>query len=311
MSRMCTLHELALAQATKQPGMVDSITEDAPILDSLKWIAASHKLWNVAEKLTDIKGAAFTELDAPLAVMTTSSDLVSTDLSVMGGVMEVPTDRAAKFGGPEKYFADRQDRILREAGMTTEKKIVKDCFLKAAVWHKNMRDAGGPGEGWFILAVRFDDLANVGLFDPDQFAQGRLLNISVPYGGQEHYLRGEGYEKVLGYSVVYRGHFGWQILDGKRTCAGIVNIDREHAPTVAMLDDMLADVRAQAGNTVIICGPRAKIYGINPHKEKHVQLVNNDSEIKTLIDVWNGIPIVTSHNINYTLAHQTQGISKN
>lgn len=305
MSRMCTLHEIAIEMATKQPGMVDSLTEDSPVLGTFKWISASHKLWNVAEKLTDIKGAAFTELDAPLPVMGTSSDLITTDLSVMGGVMEVPSDRAAKFGGPEKYFGDRQERILREAGMTTEKKIVEDCFYRAATSVKNLRDAGGQGEGWWILGVRFDDLGNVGLFDPDQFDQGRLLRIEVPYAGAEHYLRGPGYEGVLGYSVVYRGHFGWQMLDASRCCSAIVNIDKEHFPTVDMLDDMLADIRAANGNTYIFCGPRAKIYGIHPHKEKHVQLVNNDANINSLIDSWNGIPIITSHNINYKHKHIT------
>ncbi len=310
MSRMCTLHELAIAQATKQPGMVDSLTEESPILSMFKWIPASHKLWNVSEKLTEVAGAAFTELDAPLPVMGTSTDLVTTSLSVMGGVMEVPSDRAAKFGGPEKYFADRQDRILREAGMTTEKKIVNDCFFRAAQAAGNLRDAGGSGNGWWIVGVRFDDLANVGLFDPDQFDQGRLLRIEVPYAGSEHYLHGPGYAGVLGYSVVYRGHFGWQILDARRTCAAIVNIDKDHCPSVAMIDDMLADIRAQAGSTYLFCGPRAKIYGINPHKDKHVQLVNGDTEAKTWIDTWNGIPVVTSHNINTRLKHVTEGIRK-
>lgn len=310
MSRMSTLHEIAMAQATKQPGMVDSVTEDAPILEAFKWIPASHKLWNVAEKIVDIQGAAFTELDAPLPVMGTSSDLVTTDLSVMGGVMEVPSDRAAKFGGPEKYFADRQERILREAGMSCEKKIVNDCFFNAAKAAGNLRDAGGEKGGWWIVGVRFDDLSNIGLYDPDQFDQGRLLRIEVPYAGAEHYLHGPGYEGVLGYSVVYRGHFGWQILDARRTCAAIVNIDKEHYPSVAMLDDMLADIRAQAGSTYIFCGPRAKIYGIHPHKEKHVQLVNGDTEAKTWIDTWNGIPIVTSHNINTTRQLITTGIRK-
>ncbi|MCM1237496.1 MAG: hypothetical protein NC489_46110 [Ruminococcus flavefaciens] len=309
MSRMCTLHELAIAVANKQPGMVDSLTEDSPILDSFKWIPATHKLWNVAERLTDIKGAAFTNLDAPLPIMGTSTDLVTTHVQVMGGMMEVPSDRAAKFGGPEKYFADRQDRILREAGMTCEKKIVNDVFFTGAQRVKNLRDAGGPADGWWMVAVRFDDLMNVGIYDPDQFDQGRLLNIEVTYAGSEHLLSGPGYEGVLGYSVAYRGHFGWQMIDAKRVVAGIVNIDKDNHPTISMIDDMLADIRASVGNTFIYCGPRAKIYGINPHKEEHVQLVNSDNEAKTWIDTWNGIPIITSHNINTKRQHITAGIT--
>lgn len=311
MPRMCTLHEIAIAQATKQPGMVDSLTEESPILATFKWIPASHKLWNVAESLTDIHGASFTELDSPLPFMSTSSDLVTTDLCVMGGIMEVPSDRAMKFGGPEKYFADRQDRILKEAGMKTEKHIVDEMFFRAAQENKNLRDAGGPNGGWWLAAVRYDDLSNVGLYDPDQFDQGRLLTIDVPYAGAEHYLHDEKYQGVLGYSVVYRGHFGWQLLDGKRTCAAIVNIDKKNFPTIAMIDDMLADVRADSTNTFIFCGPRAKIYGINPHKQEHVQLVNADNEMKSWLDTWNGIRVITSHNINYARPLIKSGIRNN
>lgn len=299
MPRMCTLHEIAMAQATKQPGMVDSLLEDSPILSTFKWIPATHKLWNVAEKLTEIKGAGFVQLDSKLPYMSTSSDLITTDLHVMGGIMEVPSDRAMKFGGPEKYFADRQDRILKEAGMSTEKHIVEEMFFRAARLNRNLRDAGGPDGGWWICATRYDDLANVGLYDPDQFDQGRLLSITVPYAGSEHYLHDPNYAGVLGYTMVYRSHFGWQILDGKRTCAAIVNIDKDHYPTVAMIDDMLADIRADTSNTYLFCGPRAKIYGIHPHKEEHVHLVSGETNAQTYIDTWNGIKIITSHNINY------------
>ena len=76
---MVTLHEIAVKHAKKQTGMVDSLTEEAPILGHVKWKAASHGLWNVAEKLTDIEGPAFVAPDAPLPQLSVSSDLVTTD----------------------------------------------------------------------------------------------------------------------------------------------------------------------------------------------------------------------------------------
>lgn len=310
-ANMQTLHEIALKFAKKQAGMVDSLTEEAPILGKVKWTAASHGMWNVAEKLTDIEGAAFVEPDAPLPFMTTSTDLVHTDLHVMGGRLEVPTQRAKKFGGPVKYFARKQDVILKKAGMDTERQIVLQNWLRGArsVREKgrptNLYDAKGTGPGWFILAVRFDELANVGLYDPDQFDSGRLLKIDFPYGGQEHYLKGPGYEGVLGYSVVYRGNFGFQMLDAARTVAAIVNIDETHKPTPAMIDDMLAQVRAQPGSTYIFTSPRGKIYGINPYKTDNVQLAGSEKNADTRIETWGGIGIVTSHNFTERLDNIT------
>ncbi len=305
MSSMQTLHEIAIKHAKKQAGMVDSLTEESPILAHVKWKAASHGLWNVAERLTDIQGAGFTEPDAPLPYMSASTDLVHTDLHVMGGTMEVPTQRAKKFGGATKYFAERQNHILKKAGMDTERQLVFMNWLKGAQDEKNLFDAKGTGQGWFILAVRFDELSNVGLYDPDQFDSGRLLKIDFPYNGAEHYLHSPKYEGVLGYSVTYRGNFGYQMLDAKRTVAAIVNIDETHKPSADMIDDLLATVRSRPGTTYLFTSPRGKIYGINPYKVENVQLANNDTEAKTRIETWNGISIVTSHNIAEKIAHVT------
>ncbi|MCR5258690.1 MAG: hypothetical protein K6E40_11105 [Desulfovibrio sp.] len=302
-SNMLTLHEIAMKHAKKQPGIVDDLTEEAPILDRMKWKASTHGLWNVAEKLTDVTGPAFVKPDAPLPEMNVSSDLMHVDLNIMGGVMEVPSERARKLGGPMKYFADKQPTILKKCGMDTEIQIVKENWLKAAVKEKTLYDAGGSGKGWFILAVRFDPEVNVGLYDPQQFDSGRLLKITFPYGGEEHYLHTPGYEGVLGYSVVYRGNFGWQILDAKRTCAAIVNIDETHKPTPAMIDDMLATVRAQPGSTHLVTSHKGKIYGINPYKLEHVELSNGDTDAKTKIETWGGIDILTSYNLTEKIPH--------
>lgn len=299
MSRMCTLHEIAMQFANKQPGMVDALTEAAPVLDMMKWIPSTHGLWNVAEKLTEIEGPGWVMPDSPMPPMHVGSDLVHTDLHVMAGKMEVPTQRAIKFGGAAKYFADRQDAILKRAGMDVEKRIVKDNWFKAAKDSNNLRDAGGNG-GWYLLAVRFDDLSNVGLYDPDQFDTGRLLKISMPYGGEEHYLIGKKYEGVLGFTITYTGNFGWQILDAPRTCAAIVNIDNDNIPTAMMIDDMLADIRADTGSTYLICHPKCKNHAINSYKKDYVQLTNSDTDAKTRIETWNGISILQTYNVEKT-----------
>ncbi|MBO4300838.1 MAG: hypothetical protein J5861_04460 [Desulfovibrio sp.] len=303
MSMMQTMHEISVELANKQPGMIDDLTEDAPILKMFKWNPATHGLWNLAEKLNEITSPGFVHFDAPLPQLNVSSDLVTTELQKMGGVMEVPTDRAMKFGGPAKYFARKQPYILKKAGMDAEQQIVLKVLLRGALMEKNVFDAGGTGKGWFMLACRFDPELNVGLYDKDQFAQGRLFNISFPYDGAEHYLRSKKFEGVLGYSCVYRAHFGYQLLDARRTVAAIVNIDEKHHPTVNQIDEMLAQVRAQPGSTHLFMGPKARIYGINPYKHENVQLANNDTDAKTRVETWNGISLTTSYNIDDQLDH--------
>lgn len=308
MSRdMLTLHEIALKYAKKQPGIVDDLTEDAPVLKHILWQGSTHGMWNVAEKYTDVDGVGFVKPDTPLPTMQVSSDLVHTDLGILGGKMVVPSDRALSMGGVQKYVADRQSVILRDAGMTAEKQIIFDYWLRAAKKDGTLYDAKGTAKGWFILAVRFEKGVNCGLYDPAQFDTGRLLKISFTNDGAEHTIATGEYRGVVGYEVLYRGRFGYQILDPKRTVAAIVNIDETNKPTTAQIDDMIAQVRGTPGSTYLVMSPRAKIHGINPYKTENVQLANNDTDAKTRVETWNGISILTSYNIMDKIEHVTVG----
>ena len=93
-----TLKEIALEKAKKRPELVDYLTEEAPILTLLKWIPATHGLWNVEEVLDEITGASFTDLGAPLPTMQAETQLRQTYVSLMGGEIEVSKDKAAQFG---------------------------------------------------------------------------------------------------------------------------------------------------------------------------------------------------------------------
>ena len=115
-----TLKEIALEKAKKRPELVDYLTEEAPILALLKWIPATHGLWNVEEVLDKITGASFTDLGAPLPTMQAETQLRQTYVSLMGGEIEVSKDKAAQFGGAKQYFARRENAFYRQAGMDTE-----------------------------------------------------------------------------------------------------------------------------------------------------------------------------------------------
>lgn len=300
---MTTLHEIAVEKAKKQPGMVDSLTEKAPILDRVKWTAATHNLWNVAEVLTDIKGAGYSKIDGVLPIMSASSDLQRVDLLEMGGIMECPTNKANEFGGPDKYFAKMQPFLLADAGMRVERQIIVENWLKAAISVQNTINAGGTGAGWFLLAVRFDENHNVGLYNPNQFVQGRFFNITPINGGKEDYLHSPGYEGVLGYAVAYRCIFGYQILDAKRTCAAIVNIDEKHHPTDIQINELLAMVRYDQKNTILVISPFGKIHAFDSLKGQYLQMANGDTDAKIFLMTWAGIPILTSHNISDKIDH--------
>lgn len=298
---MQTLKEISAELANKQPGMVDSVTEDAPVLAECKWTAATHGMWNAAEVVSDITGPGFVEANAPLPTMSVDSDIVQTHVSIMGGEVEVSVTTAARFGGPEKYFSKRQDALLKQAGMDTESRLYYNYFLKAALACGNVVDAGGVAGAdaetglSSLVFVRFDQDANVGIYDPAQFDSGRLLKIDPINGGNKYHMRSK--PGVLGYGVSYMGRFGWQLLSPEKTVAAVVNISEAKRPSVEMLAKAINMVRGTPKNTRILCNPLTATYVFGALKSERLDMSVGDVNLNIDVKQFGDIPIIKSYNI--------------
>ena len=290
-----TLHEIALDKARKRPELVDFLTEEAPILTLLKWIPATHGLWNVEEVLDNIKGASFTELGAPLPTMNAETQLRQTFVNLLGGELEVSKDKADQFGGAQKYFARRENAFFRQAGMDTELAIWRDYWRRAALKHKLVTKCGATQNAYTVMVVRFDQENNIGIYDPAQFHQGRLLDPSPINGGNLYHLRSQ--TGVLGYGVEYRGRFGWQLIQPERAVHAFVNVDAEHLPTLAQIEDAIAAVHGTAANTFIFGHHKIVQKTFSAIKQADVMYVNTDNTIQTVVGAVNGVRIVGSYNL--------------
>lgn len=292
-----TLKELSDHYAKKQPHMVDQITEEAPILSRIKFEAASHGLWNAYEESSEIKGAAMVEMNAPLPTVDTTSQLKKIDLSIWGGEIEVPEDKAQMFGGKEKYFSKKMPRILRQSGMSAERAIVYDNWRKYALDNKLVKSAGATSDGCYtILAVREVPGETIGLYSPEGWKQGAMFDISPINGGSLYKFQKGPHEGVLGYGMRLKAYFGYQIAN-KKTVAAIVNIKSAHLPTPGMIDDMLASVRATSASTKLFM--HARVLGfLNEYKADKLRVETGAKDLDRSFTHWNGIEIVTSYNFD-------------
>ena len=299
MARMETLREIAVSHAKKMPGMVDSLLEEAPILERLKWKASTHGLWNMTEALTDVVGPGFVNMNAELPSVGASSGLEKVDLQIMGGTMEAPDDTLNQAGGPGKYFSDKQPRVLKKAGNDTEKNLYYNNWRAYALDNraKQVINAGGTGTALgSIVIVRLDELGCTGLYDQSCFAQGTLLKVEPINGGNLYALMDPKYKNVLGRGVMLKGYFGWQLMD-PRCVSAIVNIDMATPVTPTMLADAIDMARGKPGNTFIFCAPRVYTHAISPNKTANIVVKVEDKKISTEVNDVDGIPIVTSHNL--------------
>lgn len=294
-----SLYEIALGPDKSQRAVVDAITCEAPILRDLPMEPSSHGLWNIYESMKDITGGDLVDLDAPLPKVSAESELKQTDLSIIGGEMEVGEDTARKLGGPVSYFAKKATPVLRKTGMSAERSLLYDNFRAFAIRSGNIQSAGGTGtRNYSILCVHYVPGEITGVYDPAGFGNGKTFDLT-PIAGGELYKNAEG---RLVYGMRLKTYFGVQLANPDYVSA-IVNCDIDSDtssartfPTMRQMDKLLIDARA-GQNTFIFCHPAVKAYLGTTCKLEHMTLVSGNG-FSTQIDAWNGVPIITSFNFD-------------
>ena len=295
---MPTLYEIATTAKGNQQTVVDAITCEAPILREIPMEESSHGLWNIYENMTGVTGGDLVELDAKLPSVGVESELKQTDLSIIGGEMEVGEDTARKMGGPANYFARKATPVLRKTGMSAERRVLYDEFLDFALTNKNVISAGGSeNQNYTILCVHYVPGEITGVYDAQGFGDGKTFDLA-PIAGGNLYKNASG---QLVYGMRLKTYFGLQLANPDYVAA-IVNCDiandAENArtfPTAMMIDDLL--VNAKAGqNTFLFCHPKVKSYLGSTCKLERLSIQNN--QFSTQVDAWNGVPIITSFNFD-------------
>jgi hypothetical protein len=230
-------------------------------------------------------------MDAPLSDINYSTELKKVDLKIMGGKMFVPEVKAQQYGGKEKWFAKRTPAAMKKLGMDSESAIIYNNLRPFALDSGNKINAGGTGNtNYSIMAVRWESGETCGLYNPDGFGQGALINTLALYGGNLYERRSDG---VNGYGVRLLGYFGIQLLNPK-TVAGIFNVTSAKMPTEMQIDDMLDMARADAANTMIICHPKAVGFMSEVGKGQRYQMDSKDDNVKRRIKYWDDIPIIST-----------------
>lgn len=287
-----TLAELNIAHAKKQPELLDFLTEDTPVLNKIKFEVATHGMWNVYEKLNQIHGAGFVDMNAKLAKMGLDTKLEKVDLSIIGGELFVAEDTAANFkGGADGYFASKTPILLKDAGQTTERKLIYDNLLRFALENGKAVSAGGANDNCYSM-IAFRQIAgqNCGLYNPKAFKNGAGLDVTKIYNGGLYHNE----DGVLGYGLRFKGYYGFQLANPEGVSA-IVNIKKGSIPTEEQIDDMLDDVRAKPNDTIICCHPKVLSF-LNKYKGNILQANANDNNMNRGFLAWNNIPFVTSRN---------------
>lgn len=284
-----TLKELAVALSQKQEHYVNSLTEESPILDSMHFEPSTHGLWNAYEEVSKINGAEFVDINQPLPEMQVDSDLKKIDLSILGGEIFLPEDKASVIGTGE-YFSRKIPVLLKHAGQTAEKKIIYDNFLPYAIENGKAVSASAAADCYSMVTVRYVEGEVTGLYSAKNLNTHGILDAR-PINGAQLYKNANG---LLGYGVRIKGYIGVQLANPDAVSA-IVNINAENIPTAEQIDNMLIDAKASPANTFILCHPKVLSF-LSKYKGNVLHTAASDFDLNRSFMAWNGIRFITSYN---------------
>ena len=286
-----TLKEVAVMLSKKQEHYVNSLTEESPILDNMRFEASTHGLWNAYEEVASINGAGFVDINQPLPEMEVDSNLKKIDLSILGGEIFLPEDKGSVIGVGQ-YFSKKVPVLLKHAGQTAEKKIIYDNFIPYAVSNGKAVSAGGSENCYSMVAVRYVDGEVTGLYSSKNINRFGILD-STPINAGALYKNADG---VLGYGLRLKGYIGMQLAN-PNAVAAIVNITADNIPTAEQIDNMLVDAKATPSSTFIYCHPKV-LSMLNKYKGNVLQASSLDFDVNRSFMAWNGISFITSYNFN-------------
>lgn len=295
MAGALTLREINSKFAKKAPELVDYLTEDSPILDSALYEATTHGLSHAYEELAEVTGGNFGDMDAPLSSVDKITQLKWKQLSILGATHEKGVDAVKQLGGFSAYLSSKLPEILSATAQNAESSLIYDLFLPYAKAQGKLQDAGGSANtNYSMYAVRWQAGNFTGLFDPNGFGQGAMMEI-IPLSGGAPYKNSNN---ISVYGADLKSYIGFNFAN-PRNIAGIVNIDASNVPTEAQIDNMLLDCRAGSGGTTYIyCHPKV-LTMLNKYKGDKLQLVNADTELNRLVMAWNGVMFITSYNFSF------------
>lgn len=290
------MKEIAVALSKTQQHEVEFLTEESPILGSMRFEPSTHELWNVAAVTDKIEGADFVPVNSPLPIMTTSKSLKRTDLGIIGGRIFIPGDTAKVLGGVGAYMSNEKPKFLKNAGNKAEKRIIYDNFLASALEYGKVESAGGTaatsGDTGLYSMIVYREIPgeNTGLYSRKGYGDGKLFETEYEANGGLITENG-----VSGYAAIIKNYMGVQVLNEKGIAA-VVNISGAKLPTVRMINNALLKARANKKNTKIFMHPQLLSWLGETYKKEILRTTNNEDGYNTQINSWNEIEIVTSFN---------------
>jgi hypothetical protein len=312
-----TLLKLAAAyNVPAQTAVIDSLTRESGILRTMQFQKASHGLFHKFKIKAGLPSGGFRRVNGAIVPHTTFDEVHQEDLKILTDIQQ--EDKAiceAYPGGVDKYFSDEAAAFLEGLGQTAARQLIYGTMAsygdpegfrglrQYAVENDRVITAGGgSGERTTILAVRWKPGVCVGLYNENAFVDGQVVAVKPLNQGQPVMVvvdPSTGAVKPV-YQALYEAYLGLLVADSANVAAYTEVADSTgHKPTASNLDKLIDLVNGSPADTCLYANRlgRRLLWEL---KESKMQTSSADGDYNTLIERWNGVPVVLEENLSTT-----------
>ena len=312
-----TLQYLATQWSAAQQMFIDNLTKSAGILRTASVGYANNGLFHKYNFATALPTASIRSINGSVTPTTTTFDLKQLDLKELITLETVDATLAkGDPSGPDGYMNKVAPGHMESLAQAAEKSIVYglngtygavDGFkgfhdlAKEAETARSLSviDAGGTSNTTSIFAVHWKPEVCQLVIPSGIAAGGDLVVSTVMNNGQVTLMvtnTTTGAQMPV-YQVMYQMMLALQ-AGSNYSVNRIIGVDSgSNAPTAAEIDTLVDLVKGDSANTILYTSRLGKRAMQTLKATKFFTQAVQDQNMNTMLDFWNGIPVIVSDNI--------------
>lgn len=312
-----TLQYLATQWSAAQQMFIDNLTKSAGILRTASVGYANNGLFHKYNFATALPTASIRSINGSVTPTTTTFDLKQLDLKELITLETVDATLAkGDPSGPDGYMNKVAPGHMESLAQAAEKSIVYglngtygavDGFkgfhdlAKEAETARSLSviDAGGTTNTTSIFAVHWKPEVCQLVLPSGIAAGGDLVVSTVMNNGQVTLMvtnTGTGAQMPV-YQVMYQMMLALQ-AGSNYSVHRIIGVDvAATPPTAAEIDTLVDLVKGDSANTILYTSRLGKRAMQTLKATKFFTQAVQDQNMNTMLDFWNGIPVIVSDNI--------------
>lgn len=312
-----TLQYLATQWSSAQQNFIDNLVKTAGILRTASVGYANNGLFHKYNFATNLPTASIRSINGSVAPTTTTFDLKQLDLKELITVETVDATLAkGDPGGAAGYMNKVSPGHMESLAQAAEKSIVygtnstygaTDGFLgfhdlaRQAETNRSLSviDAGGTTNTTSIFAVKWKPEICQLVIPSGVASGGELVVSTVMHNGEVTLMVTNTTTGAMMpvYQVMYQMMLALQAASDY-SVHRIVGVDAgTNAPTAAEIDTLVDLVKGDSSNTIIYTSRMGKRGMQTLKATKFFTQAVSDQGMNTMLDFWNGIPVIVSDNI--------------